>query len=159
MLIRPSIFDLYCYLWIAYLAIIPNHLSMVSTSFSLWSFAQQILTCLVFHCFFTFTGFMTVNTLVQLLHRLTVELQPIISKAKGVARGGKGPCPPKISSISCYFVLWEAVSQTKYCCLLKVKRFGPPKFWAVYVTVWCLGRLQSCQTYVFLGIRDFAKLA
>jgi len=41
-----------------------------------------------------------------------------------------GRVPQTNSSISC-FVLWEAVSQTKCCCLLKVKIFWPlPKFWA-----------------------------
>jgi len=26
------------------------------------------------------------------------------------------------------------MSQTKYCCSLKAKRFGTPKFWAGYAT-------------------------
>jgi len=42
----------------------------------------------------------------------------------------------QISSIPCQFVLWEAVSQTKYCCSLKVKRFPPPTFWTSYATGW-----------------------
>jgi len=42
----------------------------------------------------------------------------------GVARG---PWPPKSCSISSHFVLWEAVSQTKYRCSLKVKIFVPKK--------------------------------
>jgi len=50
---------------------------------------------------------------------------------KGVARGGPSP---QIASISGHYVLWEAVSQTKYCCSLKVKRFGPPKHW--YFVMW-----------------------
>jgi len=33
-----------------------------------------------------------------------------------VARGAQGPCPAQMFSISSHFVLWEAVSQTKYCC-------------------------------------------
>jgi len=33
----------------------------------------------------------------------------------------------QMSSISCHFALWEVLSQTKYCCLLKVKIFGPDK--------------------------------
>jgi len=41
----------------------------------------------------------------------------------GVARGVKWH-GPQISSISCCFVLWEVLSQTKYCCSLKVKIFG-----------------------------------
>jgi len=32
-----------------------------------------------------------------------------------------------ISSVSCHFALWEVVSQTKYCCSLKVKRYAAPK--------------------------------
>ena len=39
----------------------------------------------------------------------------------------KGPFPPEISSISCHFVLCEVLTQTKYCCSLKVKRFGLQK--------------------------------
>jgi len=33
-------------------------------------------------------------------------------------------------------VLWEAVSQTKYCCSPKTKTFAPSKFWAGYAAVW-----------------------
>ena len=56
----------------------------------------------------------------------------------GVARGGRGPWPHKIFGIShSHFVLWEAVSQTKYCCSPKIKRFGPPKI---------LGWLRHCVT-------------
>ena len=43
----------------------------------------------------------------------------------GVSRG-QGGYDPQISSISCHFVLWKAVSQTQYCCSLEVKRFSPP---------------------------------
>jgi len=39
--------------------------------------------------------------------------------------GAKRAMPPQISSSSCCFVLWEVVSQTRYCCSLKVKIFGP----------------------------------
>jgi len=35
--------------------------------------------------------------------------------------------PPKIYSISCHFVLWQAVSRRKFCCSLNVKVFGLPK--------------------------------
>jgi len=35
--------------------------------------------------------------------------------------------PPKISGISFLEVLWQAVSRTKFCCLLKVKVFGQQK--------------------------------
>ena len=38
-----------------------------------------------------------------------------------------GHAPPQISSIPCHFALWEAVSQTTYCCSLKVKRFSSSK--------------------------------
>jgi len=44
-----------------------------------------------------------------------------------IARGANGAMPPKISTISCHFALWEAVSQTKYCCSLKLKRFSLPQ--------------------------------
>jgi len=41
----------------------------------------------------------------------------------GVTGGGaKGSCL-LISSISCCFLLWDAVTQTKYCCSLEVKNF------------------------------------
>jgi len=46
-------------------------------------------------------------------------------------RRSHGDHAPQISSISCYFVLREAVSQTKYCCSLKVKRFDPPKLFGL----------------------------
>ena len=51
-----------------------------------------------------------------------------------VAKETKGTCPFQISSISYHFVLWEAVSQTKYCCSHKVKRFASQKFWAGFAT-------------------------
>ena len=44
----------------------------------------------------------------------------------GVARGGLGAIP-QIFSISSDFVLREVVFQTKYCCVPKVKDFGPQK--------------------------------
>jgi len=44
-----------------------------------------------------------------------------------VASGGEGRHAPKISSLSCHFVLREAVSQTKYHSSLEVKILGPPK--------------------------------
>jgi len=37
-----------------------------------------------------------------------------------------------ISSVSYRFVLWEAVSRTKYCCSLKIQTFTPPNFWVGY---------------------------
>ena len=50
--------------------------------------------------------------------------------AIGLAKGGtRKPCP-QVSGIPCRSVLWEAVSQTKYCCSLKVKIFVPKKIWA-----------------------------
>jgi len=36
--------------------------------------------------------------------------------------------PPEICNISCGFALQEAVSQTKYCCSLKVKILVPQFF-------------------------------
>ena len=43
---------------------------------------------------------------------------------------------PQIFLAYCGFVLWDAVSQTKYCCSLKVKVFWPPKIlgWLRYCT-------------------------
>jgi len=43
-------------------------------------------------------------------------------------QGEPGAMPPHIFSISSHFVLWEAASQTKYCCSPKIKNFVPPKF-------------------------------
>jgi len=43
----------------------------------------------------------------------------------GVARVTNGVHDPQIYRISNHFVLWEAVSQTKYCCSPKIKRFCP----------------------------------
>jgi len=51
-----------------------------------------------------------------------------IRVAIGVSRGAKEPRSHKISGISCHFVLWETMSQTKYCCSLEVKRFSPKNF-------------------------------
>jgi len=60
----------------------------------------------------------------------------------GVARRGpRGRWPPRIFRIHSDFVLWEAVSQTKYCYSPKIKYFDPPQiflsstnFWAGYAT-------------------------
>jgi len=41
-----------------------------------------------------------------------------------LAKGAKAAMVPQISSISCRFVRREAVSQTQYCCSLKVKIFA-----------------------------------
>jgi len=52
-----------------------------------------------------------------------------------VARGWRGHNPLNISSKTCRFVLRNAVSQTKYCCSLKFKKFAhTPKLWAGYAT-------------------------
>ena len=53
-----------------------------------------------------------------------------------VTRGARGSCPP-ISGISCCFMLREPVSQTKYCCSLKVKIFAPPNFGLTKLLVPC----------------------
>ena len=37
---------------------------------------------------------------------------------------------PQNSRISCRFALWEVLSQTKYCCSLKVKIFGSKKIFS-----------------------------
>ena len=42
-------------------------------------------------------------------------------------QGSLGSHTPQISIISCHFVLWEVVSQTKHCFSPKVKRFAPPQ--------------------------------
>ena len=39
--------------------------------------------------------------------------------------GRPGPCLTHIFSISSQFVLWEVVSQTKYCCPPKINHFSP----------------------------------
>ena len=52
----------------------------------------------------------------------------------GVARG---PCPVHISSISCHFVLLQAVPRTKYCCSLKVKVFAPRKNFGLAALLLC----------------------
>jgi len=43
------------------------------------------------------------------------------------SEGGPRAHASQIVSISSHFVLWEAVSQTKYCCSSKIKHFGPQK--------------------------------
>jgi len=55
-----------------------------------------------------------------------------------VTRGTQGAMPPQIFNIFNHFVIWEAVSQTKYCCSPTIKIFAPlpnltpPVFWAGY---------------------------
>jgi len=62
------------------------------------------------------------------------RVQRVWIKCIGVARGGLGTMHPIFGTYS-HFVLWEAVSQTKYCYLPKIKHFGPsqilvwPRHW------------------------------
>jgi len=49
--------------------------------------------------------------------------------------GDREGMPTTVSDISFRFVLWEAVSQAKYCCPLRVKYLAPPGFWVSYATV------------------------
>jgi len=51
----------------------------------------------------------------------------IMRKVRFTAGAARGVMPPEISSISCRFVLWEAVSQTKCYWSLKLKIFAPPE--------------------------------
>jgi len=41
---------------------------------------------------------------------------------------------PKCLAIILIFVLWEAVTHTKFCCSPEIKHFGPPNFWSGYAT-------------------------
>ena len=62
----------------------------------------------------------------DLIDSASVEL-PLGTSVHRRSQGGpRGPCP-LITYISCRFVLWGAVSQTKHYCSLKVKIFSPPK--------------------------------
>ena len=72
---------------------------------------------------------------------------------------------PKISSTSCHFVLWQAVSRTKFCCSLKVKVFGlPKKIWLatllLVTTVLSYRRPASfSRPVMFLSIKPFTQPA
>ena len=53
----------------------------------------------------------------------------LVSSKNGHSQGvAKGAMSPPISITSCHFLLGEAVSQTKPCCLLKVEIFSPKSF-------------------------------
>ena len=54
-------------------------------------------------------------------------------------RRSQGAMGRQICNISSHFVLWEAVSQKKYCYSPKIKQFGPPKI---------LGWLHHCEHLV-----------
>ena len=58
----------------------------------------------------------------------------------------------QISSISCRFTHWEVLSQTKYCCSLKVKIFGSKKNsgWLRYCPRAC-SKNNHIMTSVFTG--------
>jgi len=49
---------------------------------------------------------------------------------RGYALGPRGTTS-QISSIPCRFTLWEAAYQTKYCCSLEVKVFGPSQYFGL----------------------------
>ena len=71
----------------------------------------------------------------RLLKRIWLPLQH--KRSQGSQRGHA----LQISSVSCRFVLWEAVSQTKYCCSLEVRNIWPlPIIWAGYATVSPIGK-------------------
>jgi len=71
-----------------------------------------------------------------------------------VARGGEEGHSPHICSISCRFVLGEAVSQTKHRYLFNVNYLPPPQFWAGYATEPTL--FQISNSHIFCD--NFAKL-
>jgi len=56
-----------------------------------------------------------------------LKIQTVLLRPIGVARRGPGAMAPQNFSIFNHSVLWEAVSQTKYYCSLKIKHFGPLK--------------------------------
>jgi len=55
----------------------------------------------------------------------------------------------QISSISCRFVLWDAVSRTKYCCSLEVKIFGPSQNFGLATLLLAARPWQVDRIYVF----------
>ena len=72
--------------------------------------------------------------------------------------------PPQISRISCHFVLSEAVSQTKYCCLLKAIRVSRKiSGWPRHVDKQCCLLLTSnwkrwgCTTFEFSAPDDWQR--
>jgi len=59
-----------------------------------------------------------------------------------------GPCrPPKNSGKYC-FVLREAVSQTKYCCSLEVKIFGPSQSFGTITSLVSRVGIQKSASFV-----------
>ena len=62
-------------------------------------------------------------------------------------QGGPKGWSPKMYSTFCPFVLLEAVSPTKCCCLLKVKTFGPAQNFG-----------QAAQLYRGIQLRDQSQL-
>jgi len=62
---------------------------------------------------------------------------------------------PKIASLSCRFVLREAVSQTKYCCSLKVTYLAPPKILR-WLRHWIVERNLKPKWQVYTEVGKFA---
>jgi len=72
-------------------------------------------------------------------------LAPVSTAGTYNHRCSQGAMPSQIFRISSYFVLGEAVSQTKYCCSPKVKHFVSPNFWlAITKTSWTKTRMFFC---------------
>jgi len=72
-----------------------------------------------------------------------------------VHRCSQGGHVPQISSILCHFVLWDAVSQTKYYCSLKVKTFGIQNFGLATLLIlskYSLNTFSKNQNCGFLGM-------
>jgi len=68
----------------------------------------------------------------------------VLSENRHVTKGAQRDDPPKCIA---HFVLREAVSPTKCCCLLKVKTFGPAQNFG-----------QAAQLYRGIQLRDQSQL-
>ena len=69
-------------------------------------------------------------------------------------RKQRGHAPLQIFIISSQFVLWEAMSQTKYCCLPKVKICAPQTFWACYAIVHNTNKFRGEASELFENLRS-----
>ena len=63
-------------------------------------------------------------------------------------RGQGGRAPQKVSSISCRFVLRDAVSQTKYCCSFDTQIFAATTFGKIVGVVFGAGRVRDKKFFV-----------
>jgi len=76
----------------------------------------------------------------------------LVSSKLGHSQGvAKGAMSPPISITSCHFVLGEAVSQTKWCCLVKVEIFATKNFELATPLVQCVYSIhmeQGASTWV-----------